>query len=1186
MSIPFVHLHVHTSYSLLDGAAKIDQLIKTASALGQKTMAITDHGVMFGIVEFYKAAVAGGIKPILGCEVYVAENSRFDRKSKVGGACSVPSAQRLGTTKAGSLSNHLVLLAKDQAGYANLTKLVTAAQLEGFYYKPRIDLDILSQNHQGLIALSACLKGKIPEQLLAGDEAGAMNTAGKFADIMGKNNFYLEIQDHNLPDQKKVNPALIELARKTSLPLVATNDVHYLKKEHAAAHDVLLCLQTGTFLSDPKRMRYGSNEFYLKSGKEMSELFHDQPTAIANTIEIGHRCNVEFSFNEFHFPKFAVPGNITSEIYLRELCHEGVRPRYNIADPAHPRDKHERTIMERLDYEISVIVNTNFVDYFLVVWDFVRFAREHKIPVGPGRGSGAGSLVSYALGITGLDPLRYNLLFERFLNPKRISPPDFDIDFCQGRRQEVIDYVRGKYGRDNVAQIITFGSLGARTVIRDVGRVLQIPLPTCNRLAKMVPEGVDINLEKAKEQNPEFKKACREEPDARQIIQHATVLEGLFRHAGVHAAGVVISKEPLAKMIPLTKDKEGQIITQFSHDHVEALGLLKADFLGLTTLDIIDETLKLIEQTKQIKLDIKNIPFDDKETYALFQRGDTIGVFQLESRGMRDLVRRIGLNRIEDLIAMIALYRPGPMNMLDKYVECKTGRTKITYDNPLLEPILAETYGVLLYQEQVQQAAQVLAGFSLGDGDILRRAMGKKRPEEMEGQRQKFIEGCHKTSGLTANKAEKIFNNIAKFAGYGFNKSHSTGYAIIAFQTAYLKAHYPEEFLAALLSSEISGNSKKLPVFTGEARAMGLEILPPDINKSSVRFMPLNKAIRFGLAGIKNIGEGAAEAIVRERETHGPFQSLIDFCTRMDSKFVNRKILETLIRCGACDDFGAHRAQLFGAIDRILNRTVSIQRDRQSGQGNLFADLDKGFMEENLPNCEPWQENAMLSAEKELLGIYMSGHPLSQHEKLLKHYCLSTVIALAELEDGATTRIGGVIEKVDKKISKDNNPYANLRIEDIEGTLDVLVFNQSLQEYEKVLVEGALVLACGQISKSDDNIKMYLQEIYPLEDAPRLFAERLSIHLPANAVDDNLLGKIRELIKKHPGSTPVFFCLQFQKGEEIFIGSGNDFKVTPDESLITDLERIIGEESIYVASLTRPCRKAESGRKFNGMRRS
>jgi len=1173
MATPFAHLHVHTSYSLLDGACRIDSLIAAAAANGQNAMAITDHGVMFGVVEFYKAALDGGIKPILGCEVYVAAGSRFDRKGDEGIKSS---------------ANHLVLLAEDQTGYANLTRLVTSAHLEGFYYKPRIDMEILSKNSKGLIGLSACLKGKIGERILAGDMEGAIKTAGDMAEIFGKNNFFMEIQENGLTDQAKANRGILEIARRLDLPLVATNDVHYLKKEDAAAHEVLLCLQTGAVLSDPKHMRYGSNEFYLKSGDEMASQFRDQPAALANTLEIARRCNVELRFGENHFPAFKVPEKQTPRQYLTALCHEGIRKHYGIANPAAPRDERERKIMDRLNYEIGVIEKTGFIGYFLVVWDFVRFAREHKIPVGPGRGSGAGSLVSYTLGITGIDPLRYNLIFERFLNPMRVSPPDFDIDFCQFRRQEVIDYVRDKYGHDNVAQIITFGSLGAKTVIRDIGRVLQIPLSECNRFAKMVPEDPDMTIELAQKLNPDFKKACETESNAKQIMKHARVLEGLFRHSGVHAAGVVISDKPLADTIPLCRDKEGHVITQFSKDHVEALGLLKADFLGLTTLSIIEETVKLIARTKNIAVDIENLPIDDPGVFALCQRGDTIGVFQLESRGMRDLVRRIGLNKIEDLIAMIALYRPGPMNMLNQYVECKSGRSKITYDDPRLEPILSETYGVLLYQEQVQQAAQTLAGFSLGEGDILRRAMGKKKPEEMESQRQRFIKGCQQTSGLSAKKAEKIFDNIAKFAGYGFNKSHSTGYAIIAYQTAYLKAHYPEEFMAALLSSEIGGNTQKLPLFIGEASAAGLEILPPDINQSAARFMPLDKAIRFGLAGIKNIGEGAAEAIVNERTARGPFKNLTDFCTRMDSKYVNRKILETLVRCGACDCFGGHRARLFNAIDQVLGRAASIQRDRLSGQGNLFAALDKnneGSSTETLPDCAPWHENILLTAEKELLGVYMSGHPLSQHARLLQLYSISTVSGLEEIEDGGLTRIGGLLEKVEKRFSKDKNePYVLLQIEDLDGTLEAVVFNSILPEYEKILVEGAAVLACGRISKKEEKPKMLLQEIYPLEQAPRLFTERLSIHLPAAEINDGLLGQIHDLLKSHPGSTPVFFCLQFPQGEEIFLSAGGDFRVTPDESLIHDVERLIGEQSVYVAVSKKPCRKAESARRFNGGR--
>jgi DNA polymerase-3 subunit alpha len=1168
----FVHLHVHTSYSLLDGACQIEPLIKAAKAQGQTAMAITDHGVMYGIIEFYRAAVAGGIKPIIGCEVYVAEGSRFDRKAE-------------GPKTA---ADHLVLLAENAAGYSNLSKLVTAAHLEGFYYKPRIDLEILAQNSRGLIVLSSCLKSKISERLLADDHAGALRAAGEIADIAGKDNFFLELEDHNLPEQKKVNRGLIELARQTGLPLVATNDVHYLKKEHARAHEVLLCLQTGTFLSDSKRMRFGSDEFYLKSSPEMEKLFRDEPAALENTVQIAHRCNVEFRFGEVHFPKFTIPAAGDAKEFFLSLCYEGARRRYGIADPHAPRDEREKNILRRLHYEVDVIRETGFLGYFLVVWDFVRFAHEKKIPVGPGRGSGAGSVVSYVLGITAVDPLRYNLVFERFLNPKRVSPPDFDIDFCQLRRQEVIEYVREKYGNENVAQIITFGSLGAKTVIRDVGRVLQIPLSRCDRLAKMVPEVPDMTLEMALNLSPEFKKACANEPEARQIMQYACVLEGLFRHAGLHAAGVVISDLPLKQKIPLSRDKDGQIITQFSKDHVEALGLLKADFLGLTTLSVIDETVKLVARTKQKALDMDNIPRQDPAAYALFQRGDTVGVFQLESRGMRDLVRRIGLNRIEDLIAMIALYRPGPMNMLDKYVESKTGKTKITYDDPRLEPILAETYGILLYQEQVQQAAHVLAGFSLGDGDILRRAMSKKNAAEMEKQRQKFIAGCHKTSGIPPKKAERIFNNIAKFAGYGFNKSHSTGYAIIAYQTAYLKANYPEEFMAALLSSEIDGNTKKMPLFINEACALGIEILPPDINESSVRFMPLNKAIRFGLAGIKNIGEGAAEALVRERESNGPFKSLHDICGRMDTKYVNRKVLETLVRCGACDCFGGHRAQLFAAIDSAISRAAAIQRDRQAGQSNLFAVFSASApagASEKLPACEPWHDSVVFGAEKELLGTYLSGHPLSQYEKLLKTYCLTTLGTVAELDDGTLTRAGGLIARLEKKSTKENKLYARFQLEDTEGTLEVIVLPQVLAEYEKALVEGSAVLACGRMAREEEAVKMFLQEIYPLAEAPGLFAERLSIHLPMAAVNDQLLQQIHAALKKQPGHTPVIFCLQSQQGEEIFLSTSPEFNVHADEHLVNELEKIVGENSVYVSVSSKPCRKAESSRRSNGWRR-
>lgn len=1174
-TVPFVHLHVHTCYSLLDGACRIESLMAAVQRQEMPAVAITDHGVMYGELEFYQEARSRGIKPILGCEVYEAPASRRDRKSD--------------TAQSGGGAYHLVLLAQNDTGYANLMRLVTAAHLEGFYYKPRIDREILAQYHAGLIGLSACLKGRLADDLLNGGPAAALQTAGAYADIFGRDNFFLELQDHGIPDQKKVKAGLVDLARRTSLPLVATNDVHYLEKSHASAHEILLCMQTGTVLSNPEHMRYAQPEFYLKPGAAMAELFHDQPAAINNTLEIAQRCNVELDFGQSHFPVFQGMDEAAQEAYLVKLCREGLRRRYGIENPAQPRDQRERDILERLNYEIKVIKRTRYMGYFLVVWDFVRFANEQKIPVGPGRGSGAGSLVSYVLGITGVDPLRYGLVFERFLNPERVSPPDFDIDFCQFRRGEVIEYVKQKYGRDNVAQIITFGSLGAKTVIRDVGRVLEIPLADCNRLAKLVPETLDMTLEKALLEQPEFKKACETEPNAQRIMTHARVLEGLLRHAGLHAAGVVIGERPLAEILPLARDKNGEVVTQFSKDYVEALGLLKADFLGLKTLTVIAEAVQLIQRTKGLAIDVEALPMDDDAAYALLRRGDTVGVFQLESSGMRDLLRRLSPDKIEDLIALIALFRPGPMKMLDDYVDRKTGKVKIAYDDPRLEPVLAETYGVMLYQEQVQQASHVLAGFSMGKGDILRRAMGKKKSEEMESQRQEFIEGCRKTGGMPPKKAEKIFDNIAKFAGYGFNKSHSTGYAIIAYQTAWLKAHYPAEFMAALISSEI-GNTDKLPVFINEARAMDLDILPPDVNASGVRFNPLAQAIRYGLAGIKNVGEGAAAAIVKEQEAHGPYKDLLDFCARLDPRVINRKVLETLIRCGACDAFGMHRARLFAGIDLALGRAEAAQRDRQTGQGSLFALMAPATDSTpagDLPESPKWHESELLRAEKELLGIYLSGHPLSQYEPLLRRYRLATIAGLMDLEVGTVTRVGGLIAKLDKKITKDRKEVmAILQIEDVAGALEAVVFPRAFREYESVLAEGAPVMICGQLAEKDEAAKIVVEEIYPLEQVPRFFSERLSLHLPAPALTETLRRQLRDILKNHPGTTPVFFCLKFPGGEEVFLDTDPAFHVTVSEALVRQLEHQLGENSVYVAVLNRPCRKTNNDRRNgNGFRR-
>ncbi len=1173
-NIPFVHLHLHTSYSLLDGACRNPDVMDAALNLDMPAVAITDHGVMYGIVDFYNAARERGVKPILGCEVYEAPGSRKERK-----------ADRSQPT-----SNHLVLLASDLMGYANLIRLVSSAHLEGFYYKPRIDREILSKYHEGLIGLSGCLKGRIAGRLLADDENGALREAGEYSDIFGKDNFFIELHDHGLPDQKKVNPGLVEIARRSGLPLVATNDVHYIKKEHAEAHEALLCIQTGALLSDPNHMRYGSNEFYLKSGAEMQALFGELPGAIENTLEIAHRCNVELSFNETFFPKFAVPEGYTAKSYLVELCWRGVKEKYGIRNPVKPCDEREREIIDRMNYEIGIIEKTGFVGYFLVVSDAVRFAREHGIPVGPGRGSGAGSLVSYAIGITGFDPLRYKLVFERFLNPERVSPPDFDIDFCQFRRGEVIEYVRNKYGRENVAQIITFGSLGAKTVIRDVGRVLEVPLLECDRLAKMVPGDPKITLDSAMEQNPELRKVSSSDPNAKKIMQYALVLEGLFRHAGTHAAGVVFGGKPLENMLPLTKDKNGEVITQYSKDHVDALGLLKADFLGLKTLTVIDEAVKLIARTKGVVVDINAIPMDDGAALELLNLGNTVGVFQLESRGMRDLVRRIGIDRIEDLIAMIALFRPGPMNMLDDYVNRKSGKVKIIYDHPLLEPVLAETYGVMLYQEQVQQASHVLAGYTLGQGDILRRAMGKKKAEEMEKQRKVFIEGCRKKNSIPAAKAEKIFNNIAKFAGYGFNKSHSTGYAIIAWQTAWLKANYPDEFMAALLSSEI-GNTDKLPVFMNEAREMEIEIMPPDVNASGVRFTPHDGAIRFGLAGIKNVGEGAAACIVAEREKNGPFKGLIDFCSRIDLSSVNRKSLETLIRCGAFDSFGFHRARLFEHAGMAVSRGEASQRDKRMGQRTLFALMDESAKsdsgDDELPDCPKWHENELFNAEKELLGIYLSGHPLSQYESLIKRYRLSSVAGMIDLPKGTATRVAGLLAQVQQKVTKKNKEaMAVLKIEGLEGFLEAVVWPEAFAHYGHLLKENSIIMLCGTVDKDEsatDNIgKIIASEIYPIESVPGAFSERVSIHLAAGNLKDNQLDKIRTLVKAHPGRVPLVLRLLFPAGEEVTVRADSSFHVTPSRDLVHDLEHLLGEDSVYVAVKKAPLLHPRNGRRGNG----
>ncbi len=1166
-SLPFVHLHLHTCYSLLDGACRIDQVMERAVEEGMSSVAMTDHGVMYGAVEFYKSANEHGIKPVLGCEVYVADGDHRDRGKQAG--------------RRQPRINHLVLLAQNDVGFQNLTRLVSIAHLDGFYYKPRIDHELLAEYHEGLIGMSACLKGEVASGLLDGNMEAAKQAAGQYVDILGKDNFFIEIQDHGLPEQREVNRYLPTLAGKMGLPLVASNDVHYLKKEHGVAHEVLLCLQTQTVMSDPKRMRYQTNEFYMKSAAEMTELFKEHPEAITNTVDIAERCNVELEFGKLHFPIFKTPEGISHKDYLIKLGHEGLVSHYQVTNPNHPKNDFEKRVINRFNTEMDIVEKAGYINYYLVVADFVGYAKRVGIPVGPGRGSGGGSLLAYVTGIIDIDPLHYGLIFERFLNLERVSPPDFDIDFCQARRGEVIEYVKNKYGRESCAQIITFGSLGAKTVIRDVGRVLEIPYDECDKLAKMIPGDPKMNLKKALDVNPEFKKAYETNKNCKRILEYGFVLEGLYRNPGIHAAGIVIGEKPLIEIVPLSRDKNKEIITQYSWEELGDIGLLKMDFLGLKTLTVIEESVGLIKMGKGVEIDPSDLAMDDKKTYELFNRGDTIGVFQLESSGMRDLIRRVGIDKIDDLIAMIALYRPGPMNMLDDFVKRKGGRSKIKYDHPLLEPILKETYGVMLYQEQVLKTANVLAGYSLGEADILRRAMGKKKAEVMEQQRAKFVAGCEKNNKIKPSVAGRVFDMVAKFAGYGFPKAHSTGYGLIAYQTAFLKANYPAEFMAALLSSEI-GNFDKLPVFTAEAKEMGLEILPPDVNESDVRFSPVEGGIRFGMAGIKNVGAGAVEAIVEDRRQNGPYKGLMDFCSRVDGTVVNKKVIESLARCGGFDSCGQHRARLFNGVDFAMSRAASSSRDKQDGQGSLFELLDEGdtsLGEGDIPDCEAWPESQQLAAEKELLGLYMSGHPLAQYACLLKRYQLSDVQNLANLEEGSSTRLGGIVSTVTTKVTRKKERMAFLRLEDLDGSVEVLVFPDVYNEYSASLRPESAVLVCGDISKKEEEVKLVAREIYPLAQAPKYFATKLGVHLFAAGLDVAKIERVRDIMRLHPGDVPAVICLQFPSCEKVFLDTDRSYRVNPAEKLVQELEHELGEGNVYVGVNPKPCRRERAPRR-------
>lgn len=1169
MSKSFVHLHVHTKYSLLDGACHIDSLCKRAVELGMPALAMTDHGVMYGMVEFVKTCKAHNIKPIIGCEVYInAKASRRERDPH-------------------TPYYHLVLLAETDEGYRNLARLNSRAQLEGFYYKPRIDKELLRQYSKGLIGLTACLKGEVNALLVDGNLDAAENVAREYEEILGRGNFFLELQDHGIAEQKRVNQGTREIARRTGLPTVITNDVHYLHQRHAAAHEVLLAIQTSTVMSDPKRMRYDGDQFYFKSRTELERLFPDDQMALDATIEIASRCQATIEFGKLHFPTFSAPPPLTGKAHLIQLGHAGMRRHYGIADCAHPVDEREQKLMARFDYEVQIIEQTKFIDYFLVVWDFIRYAKSNAIPVGPGRGSGGGSVLAYALGITDIDPIRFNLIFERFLNPERVSPPDFDIDFCQTRRGEVIDYVKQKYGTDRVAQIVTFGQLGAKTVIRDIARVLEIPLSKANELAKLIPEDPKITLAKAREEHPEFGAACANDPDLRRILPYAEVIEGLYRNAGVHAAGVVIGDGPLIDIVPLTRDKDGAAVTQYAKEPIEECGLLKMDFLGLKTLTVLDETVKLIKSCHGVDIDLNALTLDDPQTYALFNRADTVGVFQLESNGMRQLIRAIGVNNIEDLFAVIALYRPGPMEMLPSYTARKTGKEKVTYDHPLLEPVLKDTYGIMVYQEQVQMAANVLAGYSFGQADILRRAMGKKKSESMVKERGHFIEGCAKVNGIPKALAGKIFDHIAAFAGYGFNKAHTAGYGIISYQTAYVKAHYPAEFMCAQISSEI-GNFDKLPGFVGEAEVMGLPVLPPDVNRSQSRFVPEATGIRYGLAGIKNVGEGAAEAIIAERVAKGPYSGLVNFCQRVDQQAVNKRVLEALIRCGAMDVFGMHRGRLLGAIDFALARAAEKVHEKASGQGNLFDLLGSettagASMGEDLPEAPRLPDKDCLASERELLGIYITGHPLDRFRRIVKDFQTFTLASLAEIKDGREGRIAGLAAQVQRRISKKTKePWAIIVLDDGEHTIEALVFSEDFKRFEGACQTDQPLLLCGTVSKREGAPKLIVREVYPLAEVPRQFAERVLLQFPSDEEAQHQMQALHAILTRFPGRVPLLLGMFKPDGKRIVIAPGKNLSIDPTPAFMAEIETLLGSKALRFVPRTGVFRLARASYQSRG----
>jgi DNA polymerase-3 subunit alpha len=1193
----FVHLHLHTEYSLLDGACRLDRLVEKAHELKFPALAITDHGAMYGAVDFYRAAREQGIKPIIGCEVYIAPGSRLEKKSG--------SSTR-------DLYHHLGLLASDETGYKNLIKLTTAAHLEGYYYKPRIDKELLAAHSGGLVAMSGCLASEIPDLIMKDQIDKARAAVDWFRQVLGPENFYLELQNHGLAEQAKVNRQLIQFAREFKLKLVATNDVHYINQGDSHAHDCLVCIGTQDLLSNPKRMGAGyvPEQFFLRSADEMKARFAETPEAVKNTLEVAEKCNLEIKFGQLHYPVFHPPEHFTREGFLRQWLAEGLFTRYTIHaraegkefivtgvdNPARLPTYHPpvrptpaeasgqtipspvpgpledpaiaaavKTVIDRLQLEMGVIEKTGFISYFLIVGDFIRYGRSQGISC-VARGSAAGSLVTYLLEIANVDPIRYGLLFERFLNPERVNPPDIDIDFADDRRADVIEYVRKKYGNDSVAQIITFGTMGAKSVVRDVGRVMGLPYGDCDRLAKLIPADLKMDLTKALKQSADLKQAYDSEEVTRELIDTAMILEDLTRNASVHAAGVVIGDQPLVNLLPLKQDENGTLVTQYAMNPVGDLGLLKMDFLGLKTLTVIRNTCQMVKQTQGLDLPIDNLPLDDKKTYDLLNRAETLGVFQLESGGMRDLCKKFQISSVEHITALVALYRPGPMDLIPDFIKRRHGEIEIKYEHPLLEPISKETYGILIYQEQVMQATQLLAGYTLGGADLLRRAMGKKKVEEMQKQRDTFVKGCAATNKIPAAKANQIFDLLEKFAGYGFNKSHAAAYAIVAYQTAYLKANYPVEFFCAMMTNDMAA-LEKLAEYIAEAREFEIEVLGPDVNESGVYFAPARegKAIRFGLAAIKGVGEAAVEAILKARNSFGRFNTLAELCEQVDGRSLGRRTLEALIKTGACDCFGQTRATLFAQIERTLARAASLLSDKQKGQSSLFGVFEDKTapMPETISHLEEWPQHELLKHEKELLGFYVTGHPLTPFAPILEKYTLATTAKLAELPNRSLTRIGGLIAAAQHGFSKKSGkPYSMVTLEDLEGSVQMLVMNEH-EKFRPMLEVNQAILVVGEVSTSEDKPKLFPQEIMPLTDAPRKYTKQVHLRLNTAHLQPENLESLRELLAAHPGKCPVFLCFTMPGGELVFIETHDRCAVAPSLELEHAVNKLLGEKTYY-----------------------